>query len=207
MKIHDFEQGTPEWSEARKSIPTASNFGKIVTATGKASSSASTYMNECLAEWMGAETEQFETEWMIRGRELEPEARKFFEFDQDLEVSQVGFVTTDDGMIGCSPDGLIYKNDKLVSGLEIKCPKASTHIGYMLKGGLPDTYKQQVYGSMWVTGCKEWFFMSYHPELPPFITKVEWDSQYITLLSGFVEAFVRNMQSSRQMLVNQSKAA
>jgi hypothetical protein len=34
MIILDLEQGTPEWLQARLGIPTASNFGNIITPTG-----------------------------------------------------------------------------------------------------------------------------------------------------------------------------
>ena len=33
--IHQVEQGTPEWFAVRLGIPTASNFAKIITSTGK----------------------------------------------------------------------------------------------------------------------------------------------------------------------------
>lgn len=33
-------------------------------------------------------------------------------FEQNCEVSRVGFVTTDDGLIGCSPDRLILKTEQ-----------------------------------------------------------------------------------------------
>jgi len=35
MKILTFEQQTPEWFDARRGIPTASNFSKILTTKGE----------------------------------------------------------------------------------------------------------------------------------------------------------------------------
>ena len=37
MIVHPCQQGTVEWTEARLGIPTASEFSRIVTATGKLS--------------------------------------------------------------------------------------------------------------------------------------------------------------------------
>ena len=39
-----------------------------------------------------------------------------------MDVQQVGFITRDDGIVGCSPDGVLYRNGKLVAGLSISAP-------------------------------------------------------------------------------------
>ena len=160
MQIHDLEQRSPEWYAVRCGIPTASNFKKIITSQGKPSTSATGYMHELLAEWMGASKEPFETEWMVRGTEMEAEAMAFYEFQTGLDVKQVGFITELDGLVGCSPDGLMPSK-----GLEMKSPKASTHVKYLLDGACPADYVPQVQGCMWITGMDEWDFLSYHPSL------------------------------------------
>ena len=43
------QQGSVEWFEARLGIPTASEFSRIVTPTGKLSASRHAYMGELLA--------------------------------------------------------------------------------------------------------------------------------------------------------------
>ena len=50
MIILDHEQGTEEWFAARLGKPSASNFGKLITATGKPSTSADGYINQLIAE-------------------------------------------------------------------------------------------------------------------------------------------------------------
>ena len=42
------QQGSVEWFEARLGIPTASEFSRIVTPTGKLSAARVTYMGELL---------------------------------------------------------------------------------------------------------------------------------------------------------------
>lgn len=196
MKIHDVAQGSPEWLALRAGIPTASEFDCLITPAGKASTQSTRLLNECLAGWLGAMDEQYVSEWMERGTAMEAEARSYYEMDRGVDVSQVGFITWDNGNAGCSPDGLIGEQ----KGLEVKCPKPSTHIGYLLKGELPTAYKPQVYGSMLITGFREWDFMSYHPDLEPLIITVKWDDEYIGALSKLLNKFVAEMLDARALL-------
>ena len=172
MKILDLEQGTQEWLDARLGVPTASRFSDIITAkTGVLSTSAKKYAAELIVERKGFESPSFMTQEMEHGIVTEAEARKWFQFRYDVDVAQVGMVTTDDGRIACSPDGLIRDD----MGWECKCPQAKTHMMYLMAQELPDAYKQQVHGSMWVCEVDSWYFMSYCAGLEPFVIQVERD--------------------------------
>ena len=72
-------------------------------------------------------------------------------------------------------------------GLEIKCPKASTHIAYLDNGKVPTIYIPQIQGSMMVTGFDSWNFLSYHPAIKPLTQGVYRDEKYIALLREAVE--------------------
>jgi len=202
MIIHKMEQYSPEWWEIRKGIPTASRASDLITAkTGVLSASAGPYINELIADRLGlGEPPKDPTEWMIRGTELEPEARRFFTFETGLPVREVGFITNDDGTAGASPDSLVLvdENDttRFRAGLEIKCPMAKTHIGYLLNGGLADYYKQQVHFSLALTGLDVWYWMSYHPELEPLIVPVKRDDYTVKVeqaIAGFIADHKRAM--------------
>lgn len=172
----DHEQGTPEWFAARIGLPSASNFKKIITSTGKASTSASTYMLDLLSELVtGAKTEGATNEWMQRGIELEYDAVGLYEMLYDVDTEESGFILHNSRRFGCSPDRLIGKD----GGLEIKCPKPSTHMKYLLGGKCPTEYYPQVMGCMLVTDAKWWDFMSYHPEIKPLIVRVQRNDEYI----------------------------
>ena len=162
------EQGTDEWFQARLGIPTASEFSKIITpAKLEPSRSADTYINKLIAEWLrGKPDESFQSDWMKRGVETEQEARDWYSFQTDKEVKQVGFCLNDSKTYGCSPDGLVDEG-----GLEIKCPSPGVHVGYMLAKKVPTEYKLQVLGSLLVTGCKWWDFLSYHPDMNPLLIR------------------------------------
>jgi len=169
MKIFDMEQGTDEWFEARKGLATASRFRDVFTSTGKASASQDKYINELIAEMMSRKPlENFTSEWMRRGTELEPEARTYYELETDVEVQEVGFAVMDldevavdaTGRIGGSPDGIFEGG-----GLEIKCPSPAKHVEYLRKGKCPPEYFPQVQGLMLIFDVQQWDFMSYHPDM------------------------------------------
>ena len=208
MIIHNFEQYSPEWWAIRQGIPTASCASNIITAAkGDLSVSCRNYINELLAEKKGLGDPPMEpTDWMKRGTELEPEARRFFTFETGLQTQEVGIVLNDNGTAGASADALIPNQDQTLfdemtadewhvppgvirAGLEIKCPKPSTHIGYLLNPGLPNTYKQQVHFSLAVSGLDLWYWMSYHPELDPVIIQVERD-EYTEKVEKAIDQFL-----------------
>ena len=169
--FRDIEQGTDEWKLLRKGKPTASNFSSIVTAAKcELSKSADGYINDLIGESFAPVFEPvFQGFWMTRrGTQLEPQARLMFEAHTGFKVEQVGFVLHDNEILGCSPDGLIADAGQYIAGLEIKCPSPGTHVSYVRAGIVPDEYKQQVHGSMIVTGLNQWHFWSYFPGMKPF---------------------------------------
>ena len=179
MKIHNVQQGSVEWCQLRAGIPTASEFGSMFTPALKVRTGAmvDSYVAKKVAEfWLGGPLVQFNTFDMDQGRILEEEARPFFELETGCKIEQVGFITSDDGFAGCSPDGL-FSGQKV--GLEIKCPRPETHVKYIAAGELPDDYAPQVHGSMFVTGFDRWAFMSYCRRFPALKIYVERDEKII----------------------------
>jgi hypothetical protein len=109
MIIIDCEQGTPEWDDCRLGIPTASSFGKILTATGKVSQSRIPYMKVLACERVsGRSEESFVSTRMKEGKINEAESRDIYAMEHtELDVYQVGFVFKDERrLVGCSPDAL-----------------------------------------------------------------------------------------------------
>ena len=176
MKIIECEQGTEEWFNARKGIPSASCFNEIITPTTmKPSKSQTKYINALIAESIQDEHggEGVSTAAMEYGLRVEAEARDFYTLQTGLEVTQVGFCLHDNGRFGGSPDGLVEcPTPPGPGGLELKCPLPKTHIGYLRAGMLPTEYRCQVHGLMLVTGRTWWDFMSYAKGLPSFLIRV-----------------------------------
>ena len=189
MIILDHEQGTEEWFAARLGKPSASNFSKLITATGKPSASADGYINQLIAERLTGQSEPFyQNEHMARGTELEPEAREAYEFITGEDVVEHGFILDDSGEFGCSPDGLSFSG---MTGLEIKCPAANTMVKYLRNPeSLWKAYYQQIQGCMLVTGAVAWDAFAYHPEMPHVIVTVERNEEYINQLAEQVKSAV-----------------
>ena len=171
MQILTCEQRSPEWYAARRGVPTASEFGNIITPKKmEYAAAADTYINQLIDELMRPEagrgfTGNRHTE---RGVLLEDEAREYYAFEQDVVPQQVGFILNDAGTLGCSPDSLIQR----VGGLEVKCPDGPTHVKWLRAGGVPDEHKPQVHGSLVITGREWWDFLSYCPGYEPLLVRV-----------------------------------
>ena len=190
MKIIDCIQGTEEWHQARLGIPTASNFDKIVTSKGDPSKQAQKYLYRLAGESItGCPEETYQNATMLRGIEMESEARSLYEVVTDETVSEVGFCLSDDGKHGASPDGLVGDNGTI----EIKCPNLATHVEYLLDGGLPKTYFQQVQGQLFVAE-REWAdFVSYYPAMNPLIVRVERDDKFLKALENELNEFCEKL--------------
>lgn len=197
MRIIDVEQGSEAWLQARLGCPSGSNFDKLITTTGKPSTSAEGYINQLIAEKLtGRTTEVRVTEWMERGNELEPDARNYYELATDNSVLESGFCKHDKLEAGISPDGFIGSE----GGLEIKCPSPAVHVAYLRAGNAPTKYKQQIQGCLWVTERDWWDFVSFHPTMPVLITRVHRDDEYISLLAAEVEKACETIATQYQKL-------
>lgn len=195
----DIQQGSLDWMLARSGKPTASEFDNLVTPLFKLrdGDTPKTYLYRKLAEkWLGGPLPQFNAWDMDQGRLLEEEARPFAELTLDRELERIGFITTDDGRIGCSPDGLFADG----TGIEIKCPTSPIHVGYLLANKLPAEYAAQVHGSMYVTGAKTWTFLSYRRSFPPLILTVERDEAIQESIGAALELFCAKLDSAFQRL-------
>jgi hypothetical protein len=157
------EQRSPEWYAARLGKLTGSCVGEAFATIkkGESASRRNLRLRLVLERITGRSQESSYTSAdMERGVLLEPEARAAYEAETGLVVQAVGFVQHDELATGCSPDGLPH--DGLI---EIKCPKAATHLEYV-RGGLPEEYRLQVIHGLWLTGAAWADFVSFHPEFP-----------------------------------------
>lgn len=174
MNILTDEQYSPAWWQARRGVPSASNAAKVYTSQGKASASQSQYIADLIAEHYDpcyGVVSDYQSAAMKNGSMMEPESRRYYEFDTGLKVQEVGFCVTDDGRFGCSPDGLVGDD----GGLECKSPQHNTQVKYLLAGKVPAEYLPQVHWSLVVTGRAWWDFISYAVGLPKLVVRVERD--------------------------------
>ena len=192
-------QNTSWWETARAGIPTASEFHNLITPKFKPRDGemAESYFYMKLSErWTGTPTPGKKTLEMDFGSILEEKAKPHYEFMFDETIAPCGLATTDDGKIGCSPDGLIGED----GGIEIKCPEAKTHTKYLMVGKLPDDYVLQVYGSIFVTGRAWWKFMSYRRDFPAFVTLIDRDEKINAVIEETLKSFCDRLDAGYRRL-------
>lgn len=195
------EQRSEEWYAARLGIPTASSFNKLITSTGKPSSQAQGYINQLIAERVtGRRPESHTSEAMQRGIEMEADAVAWYELMTDQEVTETGFHRHPEIDCGASPDGLVGEGL-----LEIKCMLAHNHIACLRKEAVPSTYIPQVQGQLFVLDRPWCDFVSFHPELPPMLIRVERDEQFIEALASILRETSDVVSRESQKLMEKMK--
>jgi hypothetical protein len=204
VEFLDLVQGSPEWFEARKGIPTASRFA-LVMASGKDGGDSvgrDKYMKQLAGEIVTGQIaeELFKTDAMARGNRMEPEARDWYERTHLVDLTPVGFVKRTvrvplgkDFECGASPDSMVNPR----KGLEIKT--MAPHLLGDLKdrgaAGFPTAHKAQIHGTMLVCDWDEIDLVIYYTGWPkPPIFRVQRDDTYIAQLKAELEKFDFELQ-------------
>ena len=189
----DIPQGSDAWLEARRGIITASTVGKLLTSTGRvANNDTSRTLTETLTlERLTGRVQYTPPSFdMRRGSILEDDARTVYA-DRYGPVTEVGFgrIDEDGYSYGASPDGLRGGH----GGLEIKCPKPSTHFHTILEGEVPRQYLPQIHMNMLVFDADWWDFMSHDPGQPPFVKRVHRSTEWDELIAASVRLAEENI--------------
>jgi hypothetical protein len=214
---------TAEWIKARTGCVTASEFDSFVTLKGelRTGEGLKTYLAEKLFErWTGRQKPNaFFNVAVNNGIIVESKAAAFAALEYGLDIQHVGFLSNDDATVGASPDGLIGWGNFLPdaptpiakmhggeSGIEIKSPALTTHIKYLMDGKLPNDYYCQVQGSMHVSGCQTWHFLSYPlvsylDGFPPLHLVIERDEKWQSNFAESVEIFLEKFDCEFEKLV------
>ncbi len=212
MKIHDCQQGTLEWTKLHFGIPTASGLDNLLTPEFELRKGElpKTYVYKKVAEKLQGRPliDLSASSFMLeQGMIIEEEARPWYAIEYDKKVEQVGFIATDDGRFGCSPDGILANDNgaNYECGLEIKCPAAHTHVKYLVNGVLPKEYVAQVYGSMFVTGFKRWMFVSYRRGFPALVLEIQRNDKAMFAISSAIDLFHRDFDRAMDRISNITK--
>jgi hypothetical protein len=204
VQVFNCEQGSPEWHEARRGIPTASEFAAIIAKGrgGDESKTRRTYLLKLAGEVLtGDLMENYTNAQFDRGKVMEPEARELYEFLTDDPVSTVGFIRNGDA--GCSPDALVGDRGLL----EIKTALPHLLIDRLLRGDFPPEHKAQCQGALWVSE-REWIDIAvYWPKLPLFTKRAHRDEAYIADLAKAVEAFNAELADTVEAVRNYESRA
>lgn len=208
-------QGSSEWWRLRLGVATASEFHRIVTeARWDFSKAAEDYAVELLLEevleapldmppdwadrWKDAPTEgRIFTSWTERGKVLEHEARTLYEAMREVEVEQVGFITTDDGEFGYSPDGLVGSDGTI----EIKS-RALKGYGQVVLGLKEIAKATQIQSGLWISEreyCDVVLYMP-HERFPTFVDRVYRNDKMIEAIAEAAEKFKKLKAKFRERL-------
>lgn len=178
--IHAFDQLSREWFFYRAGRITGSGVHKML-AKGDGKTRTTYALQLAYERLSGMPVDTVTTKAMWEGRESEPEALLCYEWESGQVVEAVGFVDHPSiDWAGCSPDGLVGA-DGLV---QVKCPLWKTQEAILKTEKIPALYYRQMQWELACTG-RDWNdFMSYHPQLPPFIQRVYYDEACILKLEA-----------------------
>ena len=153
-------QGTQEWLQTRLGKITSSTIHKIMSSKENSSTRTRLLQDLIFERISGSPTKNIVTAPMARGLELESEARKAYELQNEI-VTLSGFIehpTIKDA--GASPDGLVG-DDGLI---EIKCLNKKSHEEIIRKQILPRQYYIQIQFQLACTQRLWCDFVAYHPD-------------------------------------------
>ena len=189
-------QGSQEWLAERAGKVTASMVSAVLMKPETAG--YRDYQAQLVAEILTGKPQgsDYTNAHMAFGSEMEPLARSAYEAETGFSVDEVGFCQHPTiERAGASPDGLVGKN----SLVEIKVPKVSTHLAYLIADVVPAIYRNQMMWQMAVTG-RDWCdFVSFRPDLPEnlqlFLVRFKRDPARITELETAVIAFLKSVET------------
>lgn len=207
--MHDVEQRSPEWRKLRAGRLCASVAGDMM-ATRKDKTEAAARRDlrvQLVCERLTGEPQEdtFLAKDMQRGIEVEADAFAAYEYARSTVVQRVGFLAHRELAAGASPDGIV---GDFAGGLELKCPRAANHLGYIRGGKLPSEYLYQVSHSLWLTGLPWWDFASYCAQFPEplrlFCVRVHRDEKaldaYELILRMFLAEVDREVEEVRKLM-------
>jgi hypothetical protein len=209
--FHDVAQYSENYDRLKIGIPTSSNFHKIITPQGKPSKQWREYACVFIAERiLQQRIEFYNSPAMERGLIVEAEAADWYEFDRDVTVQRIGFITDNEHTMGCSPDCLVG-DDGL---LEIKAPLPQTQIGYWISGQLSERFRPQLQGQLYLTQRSWVDILCWHDVLPKLIMRVEPDEKFIIALDRelrifnyFIEGVMEKIRATHELPMPPSRLA
>lgn len=174
----------PDWLALRGSRFTGSDFYLFMSLAKKneLSETAENKLYEKALASLGYETDAgITTAAMERGTELESVARELYKAETFNDIREVGFVDYELLRAGCSPDGVVFRqepfiDDRIDKIIEIKCPGIKNYIR-MAMGKIPTQYVIQCQYNMLITGAKSCDFVIFHPDMQLHIQEIKPDEQ------------------------------
>lgn len=185
----DTGEANPAWLALRAGKFTGSDF---IVMLGNSETKRKMILEKATEHILGkpCNKDKFLSADMIRGIELEDEARELYIIETFNEVEQVGFIQRDE-YSGCSPDGLV-EEDGLI---EIKCPKDTVFVEQSISGKIKLDYYAQMQYNMFITGRKWCDYVAYNENFPLLIRRYERDEEYIKKIEVALEDGIQQVKN------------
>ena len=166
-ELRNVTQGSTPWIQARIGKATGSRVADALSKlkSGAPAAARRKYAVELICErLLGYPLENFVTDAMRHGIDTERLAVAAYERRTEEPVEKVGICQHETIALFCaSPDRLVGSRGLL----EVKAPNTSTHIAWMLDGGLPPEYEPQCIAELACAPEREYLdFLSFDPRLP-----------------------------------------
>lgn len=207
----DVAQGSAEWSKLRTIIPTASRFDDVMTPK-KMDMSASRKKYACqivaarMLNWQPDSLPKIQH--IEDGKSKEPFAVAQLEEIREVETKKLGFVTTDNGRFGASPDRVVMVGDAIGITVECKCPTIPEQFEYLLAEKLATMapvseaatpYKCQRQGQLLIAEAEEAIFYSYNDRMPACYVRSYRDEPFIKRLTAALEQFHEELEALTEL--------
>ena len=190
--LTSFEQGSPEWKQARAGKVTASRAkdARDRLKSGAASGKQIAYACQVALERVSHQPADamFENWQMREGHVQEPIARAAYERRTGNLVDEVGAIATDDDLFLYSPDGLIDGDGLLEVKTLFSPERIMTIVG---NGDVSDFIDQCMFG-LWLTG-RQWIdLVVWVPALEHLsVKRIARDDDYIEAMEADLIAFAK----------------
>lgn len=211
MQYIEITQGTDEWHKLRLGRVTASRFKDVVAigAKGQYLAARDSYKKELVAQRLIGvlgEKKVFVTDAMQWGHMNEEIARTTYQLQTGRKVTAGGIILHDTLPVAVSTDGFVDTDGTL----EVKSPEPHNYLYNIVLPGqyidpetqvatqeLPDDYKAQVQGQLWVSERKWCDFIGSDSRMPAgldlYAVRVERDDDYIAFLEHETELFIKEV--------------
>ena len=203
MKIYNSPQGSESWLKERAGHFTASKANELLMPVSNLGYKDLIYQI-AIEKITGIPIDiNYKSYDMIRGNELEPQAREQYQLETFDLVKEVGFMELNE-FVGMSSDGLIGDDRQL----EIKCKKYNTHCR-LLDGTelMPKKDFLQIQFQLFVSGRKLCVYYCYYPGIKSYVQKIKRDEKTISEIENKLEVAIKHVKDRIELIKKEQSDA
>lgn len=183
-------QRTSDWFEKRQKLITASEVASIM---GLSSFETRKQFIDRKIHGITKEPSDYVKRMQQYGIENEPKALNQFRTLIDANVRETGLWQKPGTFFGASPDGIIFKEEKDLAVIEIKCPFHQS-LYKSLPSKIPVTHYLQMIYQMYVTGIHTAYYVIYLPT-SLHVYHVFYNKKIKYLIKEYINIFIEEVEN------------